>query len=272
MTIPCLEESIALFREIQDTLGLTKALFFYGWRWSNLGDLARARAPIEEGYILSQKIGALNMQARLTGALVWASHNPVDFAANLQYFEKGLFLFQQAGNKMGELIAFQCIGLTLAEQGHYDQAQKHLQKILSLWLKYGNKANAASTLYYLGLCALHQGFLSEASSRLLECLEMLRKVKIHDFIIASCLFILTTKINNVEYHPEQVATMLGAVEGLRLEMLPVSTDAESELNRIWDEVHQNLDEDSFTTAYDRGLTMTREEAITFGLEVGAMLK
>jgi tetratricopeptide (TPR) repeat protein len=271
LTIPCLEESIALCRDMPDTLGLMKALFFYGWKLCNVGDFERARSLLEESYHLAQELGALNMQAWITGALVFASSRPVDLTTLLPNYEKALILFRQAGNKLGELQALQSGGHILGGQGHYDQAQKHFQKILSLWLKYGNKANAATALYYLGVYTWLQGFLPEAKSRFLECLEMLREVNIHDFFIASCLFMLT-KIIKVEDCPERIATMLGAADMLRSKTIPISEENDNEYNRIWDAVHQYLEGNTFATAYDRGLAMTREQAITFGLEVGAMLE
>ncbi len=76
-----------------------------------MGDFTRARSAVEEGYRLAQDIGALNVMAVFTGLVKWVSYNLGDLTIPAESYEKGLFLFQQAGNQLGELMALQVLGM-----------------------------------------------------------------------------------------------------------------------------------------------------------------
>jgi tetratricopeptide (TPR) repeat protein len=224
---------------------------------------------MEEGYRLAQEIGALNMLAYINACLASICYYPDDLSTAVQSYKKSLVFFEQIGNKLGVAQVLRSIGKTYYLQGHYSEALSYLQKSLSLLLEYGNKAVAASTLYQMGVLALNQEHLSEAKVYFLECLDMLREVEIYDELVASSLVVLS-QIIKVGDHSERIATLLGAAEVLKAKTVVISSETENAYNRILDAVQQYLDEDSFSAAYERGLAMSRDEAIAFGLEVGTI--
>ncbi len=266
-TLPLLEESLVLCRKLNDALVLMKALYIYGWKLDNLGKFELAHAAAEECYHLAEDTGAKDSLAAALWILGTIEYSQYHHTAAMLFCEKSLRLYQQIGNKTGERFALSRISVVLCSQGHYNRARQYARKTLALSLKTANKNCIAETVYLIGYIALLQGQLPEAKTRFKESLALLRETDLIDFTISGDLWGLV-QLADIADQPERVAVLLGAVEKLRCKTFFWSSEFRQDIDRLSGALCQYLDEVSFNTAYNRGLAMTLEEAITFGLSEG----
>jgi tetratricopeptide (TPR) repeat protein len=265
-TLPLLDESIALYREMNDKLDLCTALFYYGYRLVRIGELAHAYSTAEESLLIAQEIGSVTMLATAQFSLGHVTVYQGKNTLALSHLEKSLTLFKQAGNKLCEPWVLDLIGCGLFDLGQYDRAKTQTQRSLALWMAMGNSANAAGSKVFLAAIAWHQDHLSEVKAHCVDSLLLSRETEIHDYNVARSLLFIAM-VTDIEQNPKRVATLIGYAEKFwnKLSFTIDPFNVQVEIDRIVETLHTYVNKETLDAAYARGSAMTRKQAIDFAL-------
>jgi non-specific serine/threonine protein kinase len=117
------EQSLALFRELEDPLGLADVLNTSGCVARDEGDFGRSAALLGECAALSRR----------------------------------------TGNKLGLSASLTNLGMSVLQQGDSERAARVAQESLALWREIGDPWHIASALFLHGLVAQEQGDLERAT-------------------------------------------------------------------------------------------------------------
>ncbi len=226
-----LEESLALFRQIEDPMGLAHTLIRLSWIALMQNEISNAHAVAAEAATLTFQAGDIIMSAWVNATLGrLARQYDEDFKQAQVYFENSILFFDQARIPDGiNMVLISLAGVELAI-GDLERAQK---------------------LYWKALI-LHSGtFLLLNQSRMSSILAGLANIaKSHRQF-------------------ERAAQFLGAANAdwlAQIEILdPEFKLYESDIAAV----RAQIGEKAFTEAWAAGIGMTRDQAMTYALEESA---
>ena len=128
-----LDESLALFRELDDAMGITHTLVRRSWVTLNQKDYAYGRALLEEADIRARQAGDKVMIAWITSSkALLTREQDHDLIQAKRFMESALPLFREARLHMGIKNALGHLGLLELELGNVMEAQAHIREFLSL--------------------------------------------------------------------------------------------------------------------------------------------
>jgi tetratricopeptide (TPR) repeat protein len=174
------EESIALWRQLDDPSGLAIALLHRGWAAHAMGDYELAKRVYREGLQLLSPGGDAWVRAQLLFYLAAVAGFTSDFEQMRSFYTQSRELFEQVGDKISvaDLLKDQG-GLTIIE-GKYTEAIDYLLKSIKLCYEVGHRQFIATGLGSLsfavglrgepepGLASIHSAQLQGASEGLMD--------------------------------------------------------------------------------------------------------
>ena len=179
----CLEESLALWREENDShftgiclCSMTECLI-------RDRDFSQARLCLEEAMAISSKMGDTELSSvafNTSGDLERAEEN-LKGARN--HFEQSLKIQREAGYRFGIANTLRKIGWTAYDQGDYDAAEQMHSDCLKIYKDMGDPANTSIAIYDLGLIAGARGEFHSALELFHESLAIAKSI--HDVRIIS---------------------------------------------------------------------------------------
>jgi non-specific serine/threonine protein kinase len=158
-TTAMLNESIGLFREMEDMWGLARGLH----------NLAATLDPL----VNYQPRGKNGSPAPLPD-LAPAARN--DHSAERDLFEESLGLFRQLGDRYGQAMALGSLGLLYLGWGERQLGQAMYQEQLQIYREFGDNEGMAHILGHMGRDALAHDELERAAMLFDECQAMLGAV------------------------------------------------------------------------------------------------
>jgi predicted ATPase len=165
-----LEESVALYRQLEDRLGLASALAGLGDANQWLGDYGRSQALLEESVALyrdlADKQSSANALNKLGSLLQIQGKNE----QAIPVLEESLTLCRELGDTTGRAIALNTLGEVARAQGELERSATLYEESLSLHRQLGTKGAIATVLANLGLVALARGELDRALALCSEAL------------------------------------------------------------------------------------------------------
>lgn len=179
-----LEESIALFRELDDPAGQAEALREYGWTLYNMHSRAEAIAQFEESLRLFRTVGD---QAKIATVLVSLVHvmglHTAEEGVVRSYLQESLMIFRQL--KRAEDMAFALTRQSELETllGDYAAAITLLTEALTLLHELGAKRGIAWALEALGDVERLQGDRILARSHLDDALGLFQELGDRDGVM-----------------------------------------------------------------------------------------
>lgn len=300
------EESLILFKELEDEFGIARALMSLGEATCNEGDTDRSIMLIEESLARFRALGDRSGAADplLTLGKIALDQGNAEHAIAL--YEESLALCREAGDRWG--IAYSLRGLGRAEfevgnleraaallaesmrilrdqgakreapwvqndigtlarlRGRYDQATACYTASLALFKELGNQNGIATVRYNQGFLAYIQGDDTQATPLLLEGLALSQALQ-RPADIARCLTGLAGIVARCG-QPTDSAHLLGAAESL-LVLRGSRRDftARADYQYISTAICSQLDEATFVTAWAEGRAMTFEQASAYVLEL-----
>jgi predicted ATPase/DNA-binding SARP family transcriptional activator len=207
-----LEESIALFRGLGDRSGLVRAFFWHGHVTYRMRDFVNARASAQEAIELGREVGNISNVAGSTDTLGMIAFHEGDFPAAQSYLEESLRLMRQVEDKPGIAIMLDLLGGIAYTQGHYDEAKARVEESQLLWQDLGSKPDVAWARYFLGYVALRQGYLPQAEALLTNSLILRQKWDARQNV-ARCLAGLA-ELAGAAGRPERATRLCGATQAL----------------------------------------------------------
>jgi predicted ATPase/DNA-binding CsgD family transcriptional regulator len=301
-----LEESIVLFRECGDLTGLALALAELAWSFS-VFDQAQARSLVDESLSICRQLRDQWNLAFVLWVKMNLAEDEADSSTAITWGKESLALFREIGDAYFMNTARSALGLTLASNGQGAVGYLYLEEALKYFLKSGGSRGAVlytltglvSASYFkqdfrqmgayaqeameisreramgwlqagfvrnLGAAGKHLGDLERAAAFFLESLSRMQALEDRNGICEALAGM--AGIAAAGKYPVRAAHLLGAVEAqietLAKKMRPME---KAEFNYDINQARSQLDEATFTTAWEEGRAMSLEQAIQEGCAI-----
>jgi len=166
------DESLALYRSLDDEAGAILALNALGLAAEACGDLSRAKACHEEGGALARKLGRTLEEGASLANLGDVAIIEGDYERARSLYRDSLVRCREAGFTGGIAIALVCLGIVaLRHDDDPNEAARHFGESLQLCATLGFKERIAFSL--AGLAAVSAGYDRERAARLLGAADAL---------------------------------------------------------------------------------------------------
>jgi predicted ATPase/transcriptional regulator with XRE-family HTH domain len=275
-----LEESLELWRGLEDLRGVASALGQLGFIAIEHGDFARAYSLMEESLdnwrVLGERLGIAEALHGL--GIIAGDTGHYDHAARL--LSESLAIHRELADRGAMANALQNLGGVEMSRGNYDQAALLIEESMALaqeqginWLVADAQLLGASLALRLGnpeRCGVLLGkclpYYQEAGSlaRVTSCLAVSAELAHTE---AQAQRGRAAGPNESQAHLSRAARLLGAVYALRAAagaaILPADPD---NTDRTLAFVKAALDEKTFSRAWAEGTRMTVDRAITHALD------
>jgi predicted ATPase/DNA-binding SARP family transcriptional activator len=301
------EQSLALYRELGDQKGIASALFLLDQvaAWDKDND--RVRPFFQESLNLFRAIEDPLMIAEVLAWLgSWESAANSNYARAMAYLEESELLFREFGHLAG-IAAVLLVSAEIALwQGNYTLARPKLEECLQLHAQLGQRGNPG-TLVWLGRLHYWLGEYAQAQAHLENSCELSRRMGLSAGLPWALAFLGFVSLRRNEYFraldyfkeslhafgetginagPGIIFTLEGFAslaagqgDAERAVRLFAWADAErrawqnvrptneqEEIQRDMVAIREMIDEDVFAAAYAAGQSMTLEEAIAYAVE------
>ena len=254
------EESLALFREVEDKRGIAESIRLLGITARSQGDYGRAVALLEESL-------ALYRELKDKWGIAW-SIKDLGIVALLQgnndrtavLLEESLALHREMRDRWGSSLALGNLGIVAFHQGDYERARVIFEENLALHREMEDKYGISTSLHFLGHVVLRQGDYERATALFEESLSLAREMGSKEWM-AHCLEGLAG-VAEAKGQQERAARLYGAAEALSETIgLAMPSFLRVDYDRSLAAVRAGLGEEAFKAAWAEGRKMTMEEAV-----------
>jgi predicted ATPase/transcriptional regulator with XRE-family HTH domain len=261
-----LEESVDIWRELDDHRGLPLALTNLALLLGSEGDDALATSLTEEALAVAREAGDRVFVALSVHGLGWGALSDGDHATARTRFRESLRMFRELGTPVGLALVLNSLGDLERTLGDDARAAAHYEESLAMATMVGYKAQQATCYHNLAHVARRQGDDPLARTLFGQALTLFRDIG-DTRAVAECLAGLAGV--GVESQPERSARMMGAAvamaEAVGGRLFPWhQADLESSVATARD----RLGGKSFDIAWDDGRSMTLGEAISYATREG----
>jgi predicted ATPase/DNA-binding XRE family transcriptional regulator len=259
--VECIEQALALARSINDTWRQARALSALGW---DQRDKERSRKYREEAIPLFRQAGDLRSLAFMLSIFGDTLLANGETQAAQPLLDEALELNRRMNSKAGMEFILVARSRQALLEGDHAKARLHLQEWLALAEELGNRMGYLYGRARLGQVALSQGNLKEGYQILSETILEFQK----DKNLAGLAFTLEKLAHfySLSNQPDRAARLIGWVEGVREKIGDMRASTEqAEVERDVAACQSRLGKLRYKDAYDRGLGMTLEDAVTLAL-------
>ena len=263
--IQLLEESLSIFRQLGDNAGRARTVLTLGGAVYVQGDVARATQSYEESLAFFRQVGDRQGIMDALGELGNIPAEGGDFAVAEARFREALALAREIGDRGNVAISLNNLGFTLMEQGKYEEASAALEESLTLARELRMKTFLPAFLDSLACVASEQGDHERAEELFAEGLSLSHELGIKWVL----LYILghLAELSAVQGKAVRAARLAGAEaagrEAARMLLVPARQEGRE---RALSRAQQELGEDAFRRAWERGRAMSLEEAVAYALD------
>jgi DNA-binding CsgD family transcriptional regulator len=170
-----LEESLGLFRHLEDKLGVAVSLYFLGCIKYNHGEVEVGWAMAQEGLAFSQKIGASGISAEILLALGVGALFRGEYVQAHTLLEESQALYKEGDDVWGSAVVLHYLGLVSFAQGDPASARQLSEQSLAYFRQLGMPYPATEVLVVLAHVLLALGEEAMASALLEEALSLVRR-------------------------------------------------------------------------------------------------
>jgi predicted ATPase len=260
-----LEASLVLYREAKDRRGEAYALCFLGWIALDRNELERAEGLLEESLALGRAVGTARDVSVVLNALAMLDLYRGEYERAAAMQEESLSLAREAGDIRSIAIYTTNLGMTAAVTGEYERAETFLQEALEVHRKIGAEDMIAPSINLFGFLALSRNDLDRAEEL---CVVALRELRERAQIpgIAFALDILAG-VAASRGEIQRAARLWGAAAGSREATgIPWLPEERAMIEPHIDAARTRLDELSWQEEWEKGRSMTLDEAVNYALE------
>jgi non-specific serine/threonine protein kinase len=172
-SIPLCTESLALFEELGDLLGMGQVLYVLGMTAEGQGDFDRARRLLLESLAVCRKAGDKRRMAVSLNSIGEVARCQSDFPTARASYEESLALRREVGDKRGIAIALCNLGHVALYQADYEDATRFFGEALGLVWQLKYKLGIAEDLAGLGAVAAAEGHHARAARLLAAAANLL---------------------------------------------------------------------------------------------------
>ena len=254
------EENLMLFRELGNPLGIARSLCRLGAAAQMRGEYVTARTYYEESLAISQREGCKETLSETLYYFASMIFFRGDTCAARTMIEECLALLRELDDQYGIVSSLNLLGWISLLQGDAQAARVLEEESLAICRMLGNQHGIAHALSALGHIAFQAGDFTQAYAYFEEGLAIMMRLG-DRWMIAFCLEGLAN-FSMVQGEAIWTVHLLSAAAVLR-EAVGVSISPLEQLVRdhMLTMLHDQLDEQSFATAWTEGQTMSPEQAI-----------
>jgi tetratricopeptide (TPR) repeat protein len=262
-----MEESLAIWRELEDKWWISFALFQLGWVDLYERDLDAAGARFEECISLARGLDndfLLGRGLQSLGGVLRRTHN----ASAIPVFEEGLSIAQRSKDKRMVIGQLYHLGIAESARGNIVGASKRYEEAMALARELGDRSAIAEILARLAVdVVLPQGEVDRAEALIREGLELSIALGMDVEIAFDLAWLGYVATARQQFHTS--AVLFSASESL-FEKLGLSMSVWPDRARIYSQyvarTRTQLDKAAFAKAWTEGGAMTLEQAVDFALE------
>jgi predicted ATPase/DNA-binding SARP family transcriptional activator/DNA-binding CsgD family transcriptional regulator len=259
-----LEESLTLYRDLEDRPGVASALQTLGSIARERGHYARAVAFHEESLALQRDSGNDEGVARALVGLGFAAWLQEDYERAWTLCTRALALYRGLENTEGIAWSLVNLGAVAQHRDDHERATRLLNESLTLSREAGYTEGVAWSLHELGLVAFRRGDAGGATVSLKESLRVhydlgdrWRTASVLEGLAASA-------CSQAAF--ERAAFLFGAADSLRETIgTPVPLCERPDRDRNLEGARARLDKAAWETAWYEGRAMPLGEAIDYAL-------
>jgi predicted ATPase len=168
------EESLTIFRELDDKLGISIVLNQLGTIAHDQGDYASARSLFEQSLTIKREVGDKLGTAMLLNNLGILAQQQGDFSGAKSLYEQSLSIKRELGDKLGMAISLSYLARVACHDADYSKARSLYQQSLAIERDLGDKGGIADCLE--GLAEVACGMrLPKPAARLFGAAEVVRE-------------------------------------------------------------------------------------------------
>ncbi|MEZ4862017.1 MAG: tetratricopeptide repeat protein [Caldilineaceae bacterium] len=257
------DESLRIKRAIGDKLGMAATLHNLGIVVYEQGDNAAARHLYEESLAIERELGNKQGIAVSLNSLGNVARDQGDLAAAYALCNESLALRRELGDKYGIALALNNLGNVALDRGDAQTARLLLEESLALHQEIGNQAGAALALTNLGGVARQQNDPAKAYHYYTECLRILHATG--DKRITEPLLGLAF-VAQMNQQPQRAIALFSATEAW-LTTLGGAFEALSrgDYEAAVTTLRDELPADQFTRAWAEGQAWTFDQVVVYAL-------
>ncbi len=166
------DESLPLYREVDDKLGIAEVLSGQAYLAARQGARDVAAGLLEESLGVSRELGNKRNVARTLANLGRVMMEMGNHRRAAILMSEALEEFHELHDKAGQAVALESLGQLAAEQAEYTRAISLLQKSLALNRELGDKGHIAWVMGDLGIVTLAAGQYEESMSTYEEASQL----------------------------------------------------------------------------------------------------
>jgi predicted ATPase/class 3 adenylate cyclase len=258
-----LEESRALFQELEDSTWTVRTVSVLGWVASRAGDLDRSVVLREQAVTLARNEEDQWNLAMSLGNLGGSLLKVGDLARARAVFAESLALSRSVGEPEGIGFALWGLGMVALGEGDHRRAASLLEEALALARELGDLQDVASCLADRGVVALHETDHPQAAALFEESLRLAPQVE-EELLIAECLWGVAV-VAAARRQPVRAVRLWGAAAALGYgHHLPEYAIHPLEEHLLWP-ARERLGVDAFDAEWTKGHAMRRDDAIAYAL-------
>ncbi|HLV80684.1 MAG TPA: tetratricopeptide repeat protein [Chthonomonadaceae bacterium] len=254
------QQSLALYRTLDDTLGIAGQLNNLATLADQQGDYRQAQALCEEALALLSATGDKAAIARTLANLGVTMRHLGEFARAHDYYAESLAVYRQIEDFRRVATVLHNLGILALDRGEDAQARRYLEESVAIKREAGNKRGIAYSLGPLADLAFKQEDYALARALYSESLRAL--VEVQDRIGAlQCLQGLTETFLRTG-QAERAVRLLSAVETqYALSEMAWSLGQPASLTGFHAQARAALGAERFAEVYARAQALTLEQAI-----------
>jgi predicted ATPase len=260
------EESVALYRQSPDRIGLAFALIVLAYPLDFLGERTEAEEALQESYSIGRVEGdtyiicrALN---RLGHVIVDLYH---DLALAQRYVEESLRLAQEAGLRSQEAQAFEILGFIAIHRDNAEEARRYLKESVRAYEGIGASFNVILEKSNLAHLERRLGNHVEALEYYRETILAFRDMGQTGAVAhqLECFGFIALAQNE----HERALQLFASANALREKSgTPMTPDEQTYFDEQLNGLREKMDLKLFDSAWSRGQAMGMEKAIELAVE------
>ena len=266
---PMIEESVTMWRWLENGLGLALALMGNGVLLINQGDDLAAGPLLEESLAISQEFKLGWLQAVILMHLGNVAMGLGDYAQARLWLEKSSSLAYRFGDNWVIASVLNNLGELARCLQEYDRARGYYEESGALFREIGDKPDVARSIHSLGYVTQNQGDPGRAKTCFQESMTMFRELG-NKRGLAECLAGLAG-LALEQSQLQRAGRLLGMAESLLGTLGAAWWPADRiEYERTLAILRTNLDDEAFVAVWTEGAALTLEQAIVYALDdIGA---
>jgi DNA-binding NarL/FixJ family response regulator len=255
------EESLSIFRNLEDPVGIAGSLYRLGYVAWMRGDAATARSYYEESLLIGQGESCRDVRSETLYCFANLAFFARDTSLARQLIEESLELSRALDDRYNIASALNLLGWVVLLQGDVVAARALQEESLKAGRELGNQRGIAHTLSALAEIAFASGEFEQACTYYEESLAIIFRLD-DRWILAVYLEGLARAAAALD-ETIWAVQILGAADALRkvLGASMTSTLEKDMHERTLATLHEQLGEHAFATAWTEGQSMLPEQAI-----------